>query len=53
MLLVVIVPKRGVSENIATKQRYWNTLDAVAVCSWWCSRFRSVIGTVIRDAFPA
>ena len=30
MLLAVIVPKRGVSEILATRHRYWNTLNAVA-----------------------
>ena len=31
MLLAVIVPKRGVSETIATKHRYWNTCIPVAL----------------------
>ena len=52
MLLAVIVPKRAVSVTIATKHRYWNTLNAVMAIGSWCSRFRSVNGTVIRDAFP-
>ena len=29
MLLAVIVPKRDVSETLATRHRYWNTLNAV------------------------
>ena len=31
MLLAVIVPKRGVSETIATKHRYWNACIPVAL----------------------
>ena len=57
MLLAVIVPKRGVSETIATKHCYWNAWIPVAAIWVWFSHFRSVVGTpesfaLVLDASP-
>ena len=45
MLREVTVPKRVVTETLATKHCYWNTWIPVAAIWVWCSRFRSVVGT--------
>ena len=46
MLREVTVPERVVTETMATEHRYWNTQISVAAIWVWCSRFRSVVGTL-------